>query len=75
MFVKYTKINVMVLEGDYSYDATLLANRLKNAKECILKADELQNVPSRRRLVDEFKQLQEKEKRQEMSQRGQRGGQ
>ena len=51
MFDKYTKINVMVLEGDYSYDATLLANRLKNAKECILKADELQNVPSRRRLV------------------------
>jgi hypothetical protein len=75
MFVKYTKINVMVLEGDYSHDATLHANRLKNAKDCILKADELQNVPSKRRLVDDFQQLQEEEKRQEMSQRGQRGGQ
>ena len=75
MFDKYTKINVMVLEGHYSYDDTLHANRLNNAKECILKADELQNVPSRRRLVDEYQQLQEEEKRQEMSQRGQRGGQ
>jgi hypothetical protein len=75
MFVKYTKINVMVLEGDHSYDATLHAKRREIAKKCILKADELQNIPSRRRLVDEFQQLQEEEKRQEMSQRGQRGGQ
>jgi hypothetical protein len=37
-------------------------------------AVELQNVPSRRRLVDEFQQLQEEGKRQEMSQRGQKGG-
>jgi hypothetical protein len=69
MFDKYTKINVMVLEGHYSYDATLHANRLNNAKECIIKADELQNVPSRKRLVaDEYQQLQEEEKHQKMSQ-------
>ena len=67
---------MFTLDDKLLLDKSLLASRLKFAKKCISKADELQNDPSRKRLVpDELAMLQEEEKRQEMSQRGQRGGQ
>ena len=67
---------MFALDDKLQFDNSLLASRLKFAKKCISKADELQNDPSRERLVaDELAMLQEEEKHQEMSHRGQRGGQ
>jgi len=67
---------VFALDDKHQFDNSLHASRLKFAKACIMMADELQNDPSRKRLVaDELAMLKEEEKRQEMTQRGQRGGQ
>ena len=67
---------MFALDDKHQFDHSLHASRLKFANACIMMADELQNDPSTRRLVpDELAMLQEETKRQEMSQRGQRGGQ
>ena len=61
-FGEYEKIKVFALDDKHQFDHSLHASRLKFAKKCISKADELQNDPSRKRLVpDELAMLQEEE--------------